>query len=256
VYEITTPENVRFRVERAGVASRALAWSLDVLIMGCLLQLGASVVAPLALLVGEAATALVLVIGFLVQWWYGALCEWRFAGRTVGKWLVGIATRDQQGLRLTLSQTVIRNLLRIMDLLPGLYLVGGCSALLDRHGRRLGDLAAGTLVVRERRPGLPARARAPRQSDLLLHPELVEVGQRLNPYERDAVLALAKERDDLPLELRLELFEALATHLERRFAVQRAAHLSAEKVVLYVAAVLAQPASAAPLPDRGAAQES
>jgi uncharacterized RDD family membrane protein YckC len=148
VYEIDTPENVRFHVERAGLASRAVAWSLDVLIMGCLIQAGALLLAPLQLLAGQAATALSLVAAFLVQWWYAALCEWRFAGRTLGKWIVGIAARDQRGLRLTLLQTTVRNLLRVIDLVPGVYLVGGVVSLLDPHGRRLGDDPFDTAHIR------------------------------------------------------------------------------------------------------------
>src|SRR4051794_24573620 len=99
VYEIETPETVRFRVVRAGLASRALAWVIDVTMMGCLVQAVALAVAPLQWFSGSAASAVILVAGFLVQWWYGALCEWGFAGRTCGKWLLGIAARDQAGLR-------------------------------------------------------------------------------------------------------------------------------------------------------------
>jgi uncharacterized RDD family membrane protein YckC len=255
VYEIDTPENVRFRVERAGLASRACAWVLDVFAMLCLLQVGGTLLSPIEWLVGDAASAFTFVCAFLVQWWYAALCEWRLRGRTLGKWVVGIATRDHSGLRLTLYQTAIRNLLRIVDLLPGLYLCGGASVLVDRHGRRLGDLAAGTVVVRDRRSVLPGRGLGPSQPDSGLHPQLREVAQRMSAPERDAVQALCSHRDEIPLAVRLELFEALAAHLEARFNLERPAHLTAEKVVLYVAAALSV-ASDAELPFRSRRQES
>jgi uncharacterized RDD family membrane protein YckC len=239
VYEIDTPENVRFHLERAGLASRAVAWLLDVLVMGCLLQLGVLLFGSLRILAGEAATVLSLVAAFLVQWWYAALCEWRFAGRTLGKWIVGIAARDQRGLRLTLLQTTIRNLLRVVDWVPGVYLGGGVSALLDPHGRRLGDLAAGTVVVRERTRALPARRFGEGLREVARYPAIAQAARRLTPEERDAVLMLHGQRDALSLALRLELFERLCRHLEQRYGVARPAHLSAEKVVLYTAAALA-----------------
>ncbi|MFT3921746.1 MAG: RDD family protein [Myxococcales bacterium] len=241
VYEIETPENVRFRVERAGLASRALAWVIDVAMMAGLLQVSSMLLAPLQWFSGNAASALILVASFLVQWWYSAVCEWKFAGRTCGKWLVGIATRDQTGLRITFLQSLVRNLLRIVDLLPGLYGVGALATLVDPQGRRLGDLAAGTVVVRERRLRLPAqRLLDLLLPDLRLYPELAEISQRLNPYEREAVLALAAQRDRLPLTVRIELFERLAQHLGQRFGFERPSHLSPEKVVLYVFAGLAR----------------
>ncbi len=249
VYEIETPENVRFRLERAGLASRGLAFGVDVAVMGSLLQLAALAASPLQWFSGSAASAAILVAGFVVQWWYGALCEWRFAGRTCGKWLMGIAARDQAGLRLSFVQSLVRNLLRVVDLLPGLYGIGAACSLVDRHGRRLGDLAAGTVVVRERRASLPPRLLGLTQADLRLYPGLREAARRLSPRERDAVLGLGAQRDRLPLAVRLELFERLAAHLEGRFGFERPAHLSAEKVVLYVLAGLVEPAP-------GPAQES
>jgi uncharacterized RDD family membrane protein YckC len=238
VYEIDTPENVRFSFERAGLSSRALAWLIDVFVMLVMLQAAALALAPFQLLFGEAATAIWLVIAFLVQWWYAALCEWRFAGRTFGKRIVGLATMDDRGLRLSLQQAVIRNLLRIVDMLPAFYLVGGVTSLLDPHGRRLGDLAAGTLVIRERRAELPRRTLAEAHRDAHRYPDLAGVGRRLSPGERDAVIALCNERERLPLGLRAELFEQLSTHLEARIGFRRPAHLSCEKAVLYVAAAL------------------
>jgi len=241
VYEIETPENVRFRLERAGISSRAFAWAIDVAMMACLLQLSSMLLAPLQWLSESAASAVLLVAAFLVQWWYSALCEWWFAGRTCGKWLTGIAVRTQTGLRITFVQSLVRNLLRIVDLLPGAYGVGALCCGLDPLGRRLGDLAAGTVVVRERRLSAPApRLLGQLQLDLDLHPELLEIAQRLNPYERDAVQTLAVQRDRMPLAVRIESFERLSSHLGERFGFERPPHLSPEKVVLYVFAGLAR----------------
>src|SRR5689334_4027023 len=125
IYTIRTPENVTFEFELAGVGARALAWLLDLFLMVCLIFLGACIFSALATVGGGFATALLFVFIFLVQWWYSALCEWWLGGQTIGKKMVGLRTLHERGIRITFLQAVIRNLVRIVDLLPGLYLVGG-----------------------------------------------------------------------------------------------------------------------------------
>ena len=75
-------------------------------------------------------------------------CEWYWRGQTVGKRVLKLRVMDEQALRLEFSQIVVRNLLRFVDFLPGLYLVGGTACVLSRRFQRLGDLAANTIVVR------------------------------------------------------------------------------------------------------------
>lgn len=239
-YEIATPENVRFHVEVAGLASRAWAWTIDLVVIAGIVQLGAALLRPLEKLSGSMVTALVIVLGFVVQWGYGALCEWHFSGRTCGKWLVGIATCDMRGLRLSLFQCAVRNLVRIVDILPGIYLVGGLSAWLDPWGRRLGDRAAGTLVIVDRRTRL-GRAHPSFDRSLLAGaaPRLSNV--RLNARERDALVSLCAQRETLPLALRVELFERMARHVEALGHVERPAHVSAENLILQVLAGLDRP---------------
>ncbi len=237
VYEIRTPENVRFHFEHAGLASRGLAWAVDVALMGLLIQLAALLFSLSGLLLGDLATALLLVVIFLVQWWYAALCEWLMAGRTIGKMFLGLRTLDASGLPLSLYQATVRNLLRVVDFLPGLYLVGGIAALIDPEGRRLGDMAASTLVVRDGRARVPARLLGFAGQPTTLG-EGGAVAYRLSAEERTAVLSLCLRRDSLPLAVRLELFEKLANHLAQRHGTSRPSHLSAEKLVLQVAAAL------------------
>src|SRR5260370_32846918 len=80
---------------------------------------------------------------------YGIVLEWRWRGHTIGKRLLGLRVIDARGLRLHLPQIVLRSLLRLVDALPLLYLVGGIACFCSRHGQRLGDLAANTIVARE-----------------------------------------------------------------------------------------------------------
>jgi uncharacterized RDD family membrane protein YckC len=240
LYTIRTPENVTFEFELAGVGARALAWILDVFVMFCLIMIGACIVSVFSAIAGGLAIALLLVFVFLVQWWYTALCEWWLGGQTLGKKTVGLRVLQERGIRITFLQSVIRNLVRIVDLLPGLYLIGGVSALLDRHGRRLGDLAAGTIVVRERRAPMPSRVVPPseRYNSFVNDPSIALAARRVTPPERDAMIGLALRREKLPLPVRHELYARMATHLEKRLGVPRPPYFSEEKYVLNLTAVV------------------
>jgi uncharacterized RDD family membrane protein YckC len=244
VYTIRTPENVGFEFELAGVPSRAVAWVLDLFVMGSLLAFGALVASAVGVVLGGVALALYFVLAFLVQWGYGALCEWRFAGQTFGKRVVGIRVLQASGTRITLMQAAVRNLVRIADVLPALYLTGGLCALLDRNGRRLGDLAAGTVVVRQRRSPRPSAVVAPaeRYNSFVSDPAVIHASSRITAPERDAMIGLAIRRENLPIAVRYALFAKLARHLEARLALQRPAYFSEERFVLNLTAVLLAPA--------------
>lgn len=238
-YVIRTPENVTFEFELAGVAARALAWFVDVLVMGVLILVGIQAVSVVASVAGGFASALQFVVVFVVQWWYAAILEWWWGGQTVGKRLVGLRTLSEAGVRITFVQSVIRNLVRIVDLLPGLYFVGGTSAFLDRHGRRLGDLAAGTIVVRERRAPAPSAVVpvSERYNSFVDDPAVSIAVRRITAPERDAMVGLSLRREELPLSVRRELFAELAAHLEERLGVPRPSFFSEEKYVLNLTAV-------------------
>jgi uncharacterized RDD family membrane protein YckC len=230
VYSVETPESMVLYFERAGLASRALAFGIDLLLMTALAQGAMWMLSPLELLAESAAGVLWIIVGFLVQWGYGALCEWRFAGRTFGKRLYGLSVVDASGLRLSFAQAAVRNLLRVVDLLPGFYLLGATCCLLDRHGRRLGDLAARTVVVRSRR-ALPPKELGAFASTLLGNwgrPIL----EGLRPDERSAIVALSGALETLALADRVSLCAALVEHFAHRHQLTVPTHLSAERVLL------------------------
>lgn len=237
---IRTPENVAFEFELASVGTRAVAWLIDVVVMAALIYFAVLVATTVAALSEGLGAALLFVFVFLVQWWYGAILEWRWGGRTIGKRVVGLRVLGEDGLALTFPQAVIRNLVRVADLLPILYLVGGISVLVDRRARRLGDLAAGTIVVRERRAPRPAQilAAAERHNSFLADPGVRAAARRVSAPERDAMIALGLRRDRLPMAVRSELFERMAEHLGRRLGLARPSHLTPEKFVLALTAVV------------------
>ena len=160
LHRIRTPENVTFEFELAGMGSRALAYGIDIAVMGGLSALAMAVSSAFAGWLEGLATAAYFVAAFVIQWGYGALCEWRFHGQTLGKRVVGLRVISFYGAPLAFVQAAVRNLVRVVDLLPAAYLVGGVTALLDKHGRRLGDMAASTLVVRKRSSVRPSAVMA------------------------------------------------------------------------------------------------
>ena len=240
VYEIRTPENVTFEFELAGVTARALAWVVDLALMVFAIVALSCVFSALSNIGGGLALALLFIAIFLIQWWYSAVCEWWLGGQTIGKRVVGLRTLQERGIRITFLQAVIRNLVRVVDILPALYLLGGASAILDRHGRRLGDIAAGTIVVRERRAPMPMAVVPPseRYNSFVNDPDVAMAARRVTPPERDAMVGLALRREQLPLAVRHELFGRMAQHLEERLGVERPPFFSEEKYVLNLTAVV------------------
>ena len=238
-YVIRTPENVTFEFELAGLGSRALAWAIDVLVMGTLLVIASKIMSAFSPVLGGFAAALFMIIAFLIQWWYGAILEWWWGGQTVGKRLVGLRALSSEGVRMSFMQAAVRNLMRIVDLLPGLYLVGGVSALVDQKRRRLGDLAAGTIVIKERRAPAPTRVvpASERYNTFVDDPAIAMAVRKITAPEREAMIGLSLQRERLPLAVRRELFAKLAAHLETRLNVARPHFFSEEKYVLNLTAV-------------------
>ncbi len=247
-YVVRTPENVVFEYELAGPASRASAWLLDRIVV-LMLSAGAGAAVQLFEFVVEGlGAALWLVVYFVLDWGFHAVCEWRW-GKTPGKAFLGLRVMSDRGLRITFGQSVVRNVFRVLDSLPGIYLLGGTVAATDPRVRRLGDLAAGTVVVRDppRRSlkGLlaPARGGTGRVAAMPAA-EAARVRRRITAPARDAVLALALRREELELPVRVDLFSDLSRVLQAQLGLPRAAGLSAENHVLRVAAALTSEASA------------
>jgi uncharacterized RDD family membrane protein YckC len=145
---IRTPEGIEFDLPLAGPISRMLAFAVDLAAIAAAGALIARMVAPLQLFSADAARSAMTVLYFTVSLLYGILAEWFWRGQTVGKRLLGLRVVEASGLRLRPSQIIVRNLLRFADLLPGLYLVGGVCCVLSSRRQRLGDIAAGTIVIR------------------------------------------------------------------------------------------------------------
>lgn len=159
--DIQTPENVAFGYQVAGIGSRFLASLLDTAII-LLLQIAILVAFALILRafnvdvleggLGAWVYAVFGLIAFLFYWGYYIFFEMLWNGQTPGKRWTGLRVLRTDGTPITLSESLIRNLARIVDILPAAYGVGIITMFIDRQSRRLGDLAAGTLVVHDRAP--------------------------------------------------------------------------------------------------------
>jgi uncharacterized RDD family membrane protein YckC len=146
---IATPEGIELELVLAGAGSRFIAAILDFALQVVLIVLAAIVTADL--IGGGIGEALLAIAVFATLYVYDVAFEVLAGGRTPGKWMTHLRVVRDQGNPVDLPASAIRNLLRVIDLLPGAYLVGLMSVLLTKRNQRLGDLAAGTLVIRDSR---------------------------------------------------------------------------------------------------------
>ncbi len=143
--EISTPERVTVAYELAGVGSRMLAQAIDALIV---LAIVIGIITAAGTLRGSLALAIAIGGVTLTPVGYFLVVEWLRRGSTPGKAALRLRVVSAGGEPLGLQDSAVRNLLRIVDFLPFAYIVGGICALVSRDGQRLGDMAAGTIVVR------------------------------------------------------------------------------------------------------------
>lgn len=192
---IETPENVALEYTLAGIGSRFLAASVDTLIILALLLL-VNLVLVLAMgLVpgaGEVASGWVLaglgLVSFAIFWGYYIFFEVLWNGQTPGKRWQRLRVIRRDGTPAGALEIIIRNLVRLVDFIPANYALGVVVMFIDSQSRRLGDLAAGTLVVRDQVAAAPLRAldlpdAAPEGSPVLGWPLQRLNGRDLEPLE-------------------------------------------------------------------------
>jgi len=195
VREIETPEGISLHLRAAGALPRAQAWMVDLL-----LRMGMFMVAmiPLSLL-GVGGNGLAMLLMFALMWAYWVVCEVWLGGQTLGKRALGLRVVNADGTPVTWLPSVVRNLLRVVDALPGVYGVGLISTLIDPHARRLGDIVAGTMVIHvsELPPGqqVPSQAAVPLPVVLVADEQaaLVEFAERsgqLTPQRQEELANL------------------------------------------------------------------
>jgi len=238
---LRTPEGIVFSLPLAGPVSRFLAWGVDV---GCIIT-ASSVIEQILGLFGNAgfAKATYVIAYFVISIGYGITLEWYWRGQTIGKRVLKLRVMDEHALRLEFGQVVVRNLLRFVDLLPGLYLVGGTACVLSRRFQRLGDLAANTIVVRNQevpQPNLEQLLGGKFNSLLDYRHLAARLRQRTSPQAAAVALEALLRRDDLEPQARLQLFAGLADHFRSLVEIPLEAieQLSDEQYVRNVVEIL------------------
>ena len=163
LHAVETPEGIALSLAPAGLVARFQAYVIDFLLRGLVL----AVLAMLLAWWDGLGAAITLIAYFLLEWLYPVFFELGPRAATPGKRVMGLAVVMDSGLPVTLGASVLRNLLRAADFLPFAYAFAAVSMLCRSDFKRLGDLAAGTLVVYEKGLQKPARipvanAQAPR----------------------------------------------------------------------------------------------
>jgi uncharacterized RDD family membrane protein YckC len=217
---IETPEQIPLEFPLAGIGSRFLAIALDT----CFQIAGWALLGWMAYALGLRGShrpvhgawtaALIVLLLFVLQFGYFAIFEAIWNGQTPGKRLMHLRVIQDSGRPITVFEAVARNLLRIIDSIPGLYGVAIISALLSAKSQRLGDFVAGTVVVHEKPPLLEAGLRW----DSAASSRSVRYDvSRLTPEEFQLIEAFLLRRK--------ELAEGIRRDAARRIAHRLSAHL-------------------------------
>lgn len=261
--EIETPEQVALAYELADLGSRFTALLIDGIILAILLT--ALIVSfffavPRIAEISEALAAwtfgIFLLMVFALNWGYFFYFEGFRDGQTPGKRLLRIRTVHDGGFPLTVRGAAIRNLLRIIDIQPGTtLLVGGVTMMLHPRTKRLGDLAAGSIVVRERlAPKITEEATPP--PELLAQGAPLPAAPLLNAQEFATLAEFLARRESLPGDARNRIAAKLVERLAPRFgdAPERLASEPDAYLERIHAAELAAQAAAGEVRDTGSAQ--
>ncbi len=245
LHEVITTEKVPFRYRVAGLGSRFLAWLCDMAILFGLLLMGGLFVAPLEAARPGLGGAVFLLWQFALLWGYFFVFEWLWQGQTPGKRVLGIRVIDWSGTRISFFQAALRNVLRAADGLPFpflLYGLGFAAAMCNREQRRLGDLAAGTLVVHVEQKPRPIQVLhdGAGTADRMRQARMRQRLTQLDRPQKQTLLDLCLRRDQLGVADRARLFRATTEYFQARLDLTPEEYQSDEKFVLQLAAALTE----------------
>jgi uncharacterized RDD family membrane protein YckC len=230
--DIGTPEGVVFGYEIAGIGSRFIAALVDSTIL-FVLQMAFFCVLWAFIMpssVGNWVAALVLLFVFVLNWGYFIFFEMISNGQTPGKSWIGLRVIRTDGLPVTLFDSLIRNLVRLIDFLPMYYIVGLITMFMSEQTRRLGDYAAGTLVVRvQRNITLDHVPQVSNTSPAL--PDSKDTWS-LNESEYRLITDFMNRRDELLESRRKDLATRIATRVTNRIGAAAPASPQAAEELL------------------------
>lgn len=220
-YIVDTPESIEFGYDVTGIGPRFLAAVVDNIMFGVLMY-GIYLLLTRVFNVSDTILFTFLIGATLLQCCYYIALERFWNGQTPGKRVMGIRTVQEGGRSLSLSASVLRNLVRIIDFFPAFYGLGIIVMLIDKRTRRLGDLVAGTLVVRDRQrvtlDDLLQGARSDRVASALQDDRRATLPNlaRIRPDDVALVQDFLARRTMLPFDRRQRLAGQLAYALFQR----------------------------------------
>lgn len=208
---IVTPEAVELRTRIAGLGSRFAAAAIDSIVIGLIV---------LALFFigmrsgpSEAVGVTLFIVVLLLVWGYMPFFEIVWSGQTPGKRAQGIRVVRADGSPVTVGAALLRNLFRLVDMLPTMYIVGVITMLVDGQSRRVGDIVAGTLVVHDAKPIAP--------SDVVLSPQTESAAASIDASGLDhrdyaTIRSYLERRSLLKPDARIALASTIASAVRSR----------------------------------------
>lgn len=234
-YTLETPESVEVSFELAGAGSRFCAvlvdWALIFLALFCLVAAGCVVNLAGAeslfdnWMSGNGASdwvswtnAILVILVFVITSGYYIFFELIMRGQTPGKRSLKIRTIRDDGTPVGGNEVVIRNLVRIVDFMPAFYMLGGVAIVFSPTHKRLGDIAAGTIVVKERE--LDYRGMTDKKAPVAPAAPEETINPELTVEERRLLVRFLQRRQELLPQARRELAERLAEPLHEKYGGQ------------------------------------
>jgi uncharacterized RDD family membrane protein YckC len=190
-YLVETPEGIDLQAELAGPVPRVLAYAIDI----CIRMAVLTVLSVALFSAGNAGIGLVLLLSFLLEWFYPVFFEVYYKGQTLGKKTMGLVVVNDDLTPVQWGSSLTRNLLRAADFMPFAFLGGLLCMVMNQRFQRLGDIAAGTLVIyqhkQKSRAGLPDCQAYPPPVQLALEDQLALIGFA----ERSAYLSTSRQQE-------------------------------------------------------------
>lgn len=249
LYTVDTPENIQFAYDVAGIGSRFLAAIVDTLLI-ILAEIIVGLIVGLVLArtsvadrfggAGSALTAAGSLLAFLILWGYYIAFELLWNGQSPGKRVIGLRVVREGGRPIGFVNSAIRNLIRLVDFLPLFYGIGVVVMFVDRRARRFGDLAAGTLVVKERQGVTLESLSSPRAAPLPaappgqpMQPPTLPNIDKLNDQDYTLIMEFLRRRGELGRDARWRLGMQIASGLQSRLGLPQSG--DTERFLEYVA---------------------
>jgi len=245
---IETPELVAIQMPIAGIGSRFIAllvdyliWIPGILIVGRLFAYFLPSLSAFNKLSEQWAFAIYLFLIFLFNWGYFTLFEAFWNGRTPGKRVARIRVIERSGRPIGLFESMARNFIRYVDQIPFFYAVGAIAIFVTKDHQRLGDLAAGTLVVRDRIEEAPVSNEASRTFTANLFTPAVAPPEphagftlpdhgvaKLSSADLQVLESFFARRLDMPLDTREALAQRIASAVQAKSGLEPPLGVSVE----------------------------